>query len=245
MPHAASLPYVVRGEGPPAVLVPGLGLDRWFWHPLWRRLPGLRLHAVDLPRFRTTRGFASVAEVAAMLAAWHAEAGLPPCPWLGHSLGGQVCAHLAAEHPHCVTALILLAPSVPASYSGYRLSELALEILREPPSLWWQIVRGILAHGLGEPVRAIAGAAADAGFWDTLGKIDVPTMVAYGERDGFIPAHRLPAVARAISGARLRVIPEAQHTIVYTHADGLAEAVDEFLQVHAARAAAEVAIPVP
>lgn len=249
MPRAASLSYEVRGDGPPVVLVPGLALDRWFWRPMWGRLSHLRLYSVDLPRFADRGGpapvpalaAAPISDVAARLAAWHAEIGLPPCPWVGHSLGGQVCAHLAAEHPDRVTALVLLAPSLPASYSGYRLGELALDVLHETPALWWQVVRGAVTHGLLDPVRAMAGARADEGIWEALRRIGVPTLVTYGERDAFIPARRLPALAAAIPGVRRRVIAGAHHTVVYTHPDDLARVLEDFLRPVAERLASTAA----
>lgn len=236
MPRAASLCYEVHGEGPPVVLVPGLALDRWFWRPMWRRLPHLRLYSVDLPRFSQGGGSASVSAVAATLADWHATVGLAPCPWVGHSLGGQVGVHLAADHADVVTAVVLLAPSVPASYTGHHVAELVLGLLHEPPTLWWQIARGVVTHGLLDPVRAIGGARADDGLWEAMRRIAVPTLVAYGARDAFIPARRLPSVAAAIRNAQCRPITGAHHTVVYTHPDPLARLLGDFLRPHAASA---------
>jgi pimeloyl-ACP methyl ester carboxylesterase len=233
LPRAAGLPYEVCGDGPPVVLVPGLALDRWFWRPLWRRMAGFAFYSVDMPRF--TAG--TVEAVAAGLADWHAAVGLPPCPWVGHSLGGQVVVHVATARPSPASAAVLVAPSVPASFTGYRLAVLARGLLREPAALWWQILRGVAVHGLADPARAVAAGRADGAFWDLEGRIRAPSLVVYGEQDVYIPARRLVAVARAIPGARRHVIPDAHHTVLYTHPAELAAAVGGFLAEVARRPA--------
>ena len=225
------LPYDVIGDGPPVVLLTGLGLNRSSWRPV---LPLLgdrwRLFTLDLPRFWDRRGGSyTVPEVAQRLANWHRAQGLPPCPWVGWSLGGQICVHLAAVPAGEVSALVLVEPSLPASFTAYSIADMLGDMLRSPLPLWWQVLCGLWTHGFRSAVRAVRSAGDDGAFQGLLGRVAHPTLVVYGDRDGFIPARRLPALAEAIPRAERKVIRDAGHAVIHTHPAELAEALGEFL----------------
>ncbi|MCB2185749.1 MAG: alpha/beta fold hydrolase [Deltaproteobacteria bacterium] len=103
------------GQGPPLVLVHGLGGSLEDFFPL---LPWLAPHrtclALDLPGFGrsakpdTPYTMAWFAEVLADLAR---ELGLGPTAWLGHSMGGQVLLTLATRRPARVAGLGLICPA--------------------------------------------------------------------------------------------------------------------------------------
>src|SRR3712207_6132404 len=107
--------YLVAGEGDPIVFVHGLsGSGRWWM----RNVPALsaryQLYLVDLPRFGSMRrqGRFVLAEVASWLSAWIDAVQLRRVHLFGHSMGGLVSIHLAAERPGTVSRLVLVAPAV-------------------------------------------------------------------------------------------------------------------------------------
>jgi pimeloyl-ACP methyl ester carboxylesterase len=107
------LRYYVGGEGPPLVLVHGLGGAAANWvglAPILARrrrilVPDLPGHggSSPLPAAATLDPYAErVADVAAI-------EGLLPAPVVGHSLGGLVSLRLAFRRPEAVSALVLAA----------------------------------------------------------------------------------------------------------------------------------------
>jgi pimeloyl-ACP methyl ester carboxylesterase len=104
------------GEGPPVLLVHGLG----GFKESWGRLPGLiadngrRAVAVDLPGWGESPAPGSAPHsprwYAARLAPLLADLG--PAIVVGHSLGCQASVRLAVARPDLVRGLVLLAPQV-------------------------------------------------------------------------------------------------------------------------------------
>jgi non-heme chloroperoxidase len=75
-------------------------------------------------------------------------------------------------------------------------------------------LEGLVAEG-GKLPAGVWRDAADglAAFDDTaeLGRIAVPTMLVWGDRDGLLPPQEQQRLAAAIPGARSRVYPETGH----------------------------------
>jgi len=110
----STLHVVELGEGPPMVMIHGLGGQlRNFSYALTGRLPGRRLVLVDRPGSGYSRGAGGPMEVpaqAALVAGLIARLGLERPLVVGHSLGGAVALALALDHPERVGALALVAP---------------------------------------------------------------------------------------------------------------------------------------
>ena len=69
----------------------------------------------------------------------------------------------------------------------------------------------------------------------SLACIDAPTLVVGAERDRMFPIARSRALAAAIRGAELRLIPRAAHGWVAEDPEGFANTVRSFLSVHSMR----------
>ncbi len=105
--------YFVAGQGPPLVLVHGLGGSAANWGELVPLLAASRRVVVpDLPGHGGSDPLPAVASIGAFadrVAAVAEHEDALPGPVAGHSLGGLVALHLALRRPEAVTRLVLAA----------------------------------------------------------------------------------------------------------------------------------------
>ena len=99
------------GDGPPAVLVNGIGTPAAMWAPLMAHLAGIRLFAVDLPGYGLTDGPLRFARElrgnAVRFLDGVADAlELPAVPFVANSLGSLFTSWLALDRPGRVSALV-------------------------------------------------------------------------------------------------------------------------------------------
>lgn len=179
--------------------------------------------ALDLPGFGATPpppGAWGSAQYAAAVAAVLDEMA-PRVVLLGHSFGGRVAVHLAAERPERVAALVLT--GVPL----YR-----PEGSRARPAASYRAVRRLARMGLvGErrldrarqrygssDYRAATGVMRDVfvavvgeRYESLLHRITCPTVLVWGEQDRDAPVEVARRAAGAIGGSELVVLPGVGH----------------------------------
>ncbi len=237
------------GDGPPVVMVHGLmasgEMFRWLAEPLAARF---RLIVPDLPghgRSRTVPGPYTVEAMTARLVAALDRQGIGEAHLMGYSHGGAVAQQVAREAPHLVRSLALVATyahntaTLREKAEGWLAPHLVrllgmrrfAALLARPgtgggvPLTADQVVwlREIIG---GNATAALAQAAADRSRFDSrpwLRQLRVPTLVISGGRDTAVPAHHATMLTQAIPGARATTIPDAGHTMVWTHPAQLAE----------------------
>jgi pimeloyl-ACP methyl ester carboxylesterase len=131
--------YFVAGEGPPLVLVHGLGGSAANWCELVPLLaPDHRLIVPDLPGHGGSEPLPAVASLGAfadrvVAVARHEDA--VPAPVVGHSLGGLVVLHLAQRHPQAVTKLVLAASAGLSTGTRFQRSILSISMVMRPGRL--------------------------------------------------------------------------------------------------------------
>jgi pimeloyl-ACP methyl ester carboxylesterase len=107
--------YWVGGDGPPLVLVHGLGGAAWNFTDLAPLLA--RRHRVLIPDLPGHGGTEPLPELESLSAlAGHVAAvteyeDLAPAAAIGYSMGGPVALRLAVDRPEAVSALVLVAPA--------------------------------------------------------------------------------------------------------------------------------------
>ena len=110
--HAFDIAYQVAGEGPPLLLIHGLGASSMAWHFQLDRLAAAhRVSAIDLPGHGASPAPAAPVdgEVAAAIVAAFLEQVLGgPAAVAGHSLGGAIALLAALRRPELVSALALV-----------------------------------------------------------------------------------------------------------------------------------------
>lgn len=220
----------VRGEGPPLVIVPGLGCASWMYARAARQLARTRtVYAYDPPGHGLSGGRPgfprTIEDLSDHHAAWLSATGLSGAPLLGHSLGAEVIFDLAARSPHLVSAVIACAPTgIPENPSvRAQLSRLLLDVPRERPGLF---LPALAAYTRSGPARMLR-LARDQSEHDTgplLPHVRVPTLLLEGTRDPVVQAWTLEAIRQAIPHATIREIPGGAHAL----ADSFPRAVARF-----------------
>ncbi len=242
-------------DGPPIVLIHGWVYDSLAtWHRIMPRLAERhRVIAVDLRnhgRSDRIRGPFQIADLADDVAAVLDAAGVASATVVGYSMGGMTAQELARRHPGKVDRLVLAATAAnPIGLPRWvaatvfvigralgRLDPLVLPRIGHryllatgavPPQhaawLWKALLdRDVDLHHQ----SAFAINRFDATEW--VGHLGVPVLCVIPTRDQLIPPKRQRGTARLIPGARVRELPGARHEAVLTHADAIAEAIEEF-----------------
>jgi pimeloyl-ACP methyl ester carboxylesterase len=219
------------GGGPPLVLVHGLaGSWRW-WRAVLPTLASERsVHLVDLPGFGGIPGVRPFDSDAAVewLARWSEAAELGPADIVGHSLGGLLCARLAARHPKTVRKLVLVAPSgLPGRTALGSTVPLLRVLLASAPRFLALLARDAARSGpvtIATAVRALL--TADVRL--DLAGVRAPTLVLLGRNDHLLPLAHGEELARALPDGRVRVL-EAGHVPMVERPAELSRELLEFL----------------
>jgi pimeloyl-ACP methyl ester carboxylesterase len=253
------LAYEVRGEGEPVLFVHGLGYDRLGWGPLPALLAhDFQVITFDnrgVGESDVPQGPYSVAEMAADAVAVLDAAGIDPAHVFGASLGGFIAQELAIAYPERVRKLVL-ASTAPGGPRMHPMPAAGLEAFSRFPTmereagLRLMVENSLGAHGVsnrpelveeifayrleraptlaGWQAQAAAGALFDA--YDRAPQIAATTLVLQGGADTVIDPRNAELLVELIPNARLELIPDRGHLMVWQEGERLAPIVKEFLQ---------------
>jgi len=243
------------GEGPPLLLINGLGANLEMWQPFVREVQGRELIAFDLPgvgqsgRNRWPMRMPALAHLVTRLLD---RLGHERIDVLGYSLGGLLAQELAHRAPDRVARLVLCAttpgmPSVPpnplvtmlmlspARYYNRRLAELIVPMIAGGRTARDRRILGAgLAARLSQPPTAVGylhQLYAISG-WSShpwLRGLRHRTLVVHGDRDPVVPLINGRYLARAIPNGRLRVVRGAGHLFLLDQPASAVPAIETFL----------------
>jgi 3-oxoadipate enol-lactonase len=257
-PDGIPLAVSVHGEGPPLLMIPGLGSARRVYDPIVPGLATRRRVIVYDPRGIGGSGISdgpyTMAQLAADAASVLDAAGEPAAAVWGASMGGMVAQHVALDHPARVSRLFLACTGPGSSHAvradpeatrallgkgartlgeAYRMACTVMyteRFQRERPDVIDEQVRLREAH----PVRARAfnaqyEAVRGHDTWSRLPAIAAPTLVIHGADDRVMPVGNGEVLAERIPGARLVVLPEAAHLFFHEDPDQTVALILDFL----------------
>ncbi|MFB7249394.1 alpha/beta fold hydrolase [Microbacterium sp. NPDC056234] len=216
----ATLVVETFGEGRPFVVLHGIGMGRSVFLDLATRLNG-RVIAVDLPGFgeapepvRTL----TMARHADLVAAYLRSTGVSGVVAIGHSMGSQIAAELAARHPDLVAGVVLAGPTVNSASRtiGSQAGYLLWDLLGESPVVLWRGAREYLRGGphLIRKMRAMIVHRPE----DTFPRVRCPVLVLRGESDPLAPMSWCEEILDRTPDAELEVIRGHGHETLISDA---------------------------
>jgi pimeloyl-ACP methyl ester carboxylesterase len=250
--------YETRGAGEPLVLVHGLAYDRAGWGRLPDLLAERFLVVLvdnrGVGESDAPPGPYTVAELAADVVAVLDDARIDRTNLFGVSLGGYIAQELALTWPERIEKLVLCstAPGGPSAVpmpqatqdvfaryptmereAGLRMfveNSLGERGVRELPELAEEIFRYRLGHA---PTVEAWAAQATAGATfvddDRVAAIAAPTLVLAGGADVVVDPRNAPLLGELIPDARVEVVPDRGHLMIWEDSERVAELVQEFL----------------
>jgi len=174
---------------------------------------------------------------------------------VGHSLGADVAARFAIDHPDRVRALVLVAgfgpPTLPVRLGVAASSFIDQLLLRTNEQRSRRFVGSLFRDKqlvTDELVREFLNEAELQGttnprpqFWSLLNysfrhselaRITAPTLLVHGARDELIPAAHSMRASAFIKGSELQILPNCGHWIQREDPDTFNQMVSTFLEKH-------------
>lgn len=262
MTHAVECAYSIEGEGPPLVLIHGIGAARDTWRFLMPHLTrhftvvsyDLRGHGAS-PKPGTPFG---LDELVADLEVVRQRAGFDRCHFAGHSLGGMIGPAYARAFPDRVLSLGLL------STAAFRTEEDSTKV--------WAVVHAMEDKGVPDVLQTLVDRWYTDGFiarhrdivdrrlkqvietdaevfldvfriyagtemapW--LHEVTAPSLVLTGENDGGCNPRLNRQIHDALLGSELVILPKVKHSILLEAGETVARHMIDFVTEVEARGA--------
>ena len=255
MGNVPPLALECAGDGPPVVMIHGLGGSSNTFQPLMARLSGYRVIRPDMPgaaRSGLPLEPLSISGHAAAVIAVLRSMGLSRAHFVGHSMGTLVCQHIAAKMPGCVASLTLYGALTEPTEAARQGLVVRAGLAREKgmAGIADQIIAATLAprtHELNPAAVAFVResilrqdpegyarnceALARATATDPR-KIKAPTLLVTGDCDPVAPVSMAQTLADGIAGAKLNVLDRCGHWVTVEQPDISAQNLAEHLQQH-------------
>lgn len=211
----------------PFILVPGIGVSSTYFEKLAPHLNEFGpVHALDLPGFggvpHPDRAL-SIRDYANLVGRVIDELKLDDPIIVGHSMGSQIVSDLVARRPELST-LVLIGPVIHPSER--RVLTQAVRFIQaawhEPGTVKILAISSYLLCGPKWFARILPKMMRFP-IEDRLPDIKAHTLVIRGEFDAVAPREWIDEIGRLLSSSRLWEIKGAAHSVMYAHAEAVAD----------------------
>lgn len=231
------------GEGAPVMLLHGAaGLSRWTSF-LETIASGFDLLVPEHPGFGSSDDPASIATIAD-LADYYLAAietlRLPRLHLIGSSMGGWLAAEVAVRAPSLLSSLTVIGPAglrprttppapTPEEQTRrmFHNQEFAERILAEPLS---EEQKRIQQKNRQTVAKLGAGSYCNPALEADLKKVDLPSLVVWGDSDRIVPVEQAALWAQALPRAQTLIVERSGHLPHYEHPALVGEKILAFLK---------------
>jgi len=206
--------------GPDFVLVHGIGVSSRYFHPVAAELAKVgRVWLVDLPGYGSApdpKRDVTIDDHARVLGRFLDAADITSPVLVGHSMGCQIVASLAARRPTLSESIVLIGPTMPPDerefWTATRL--LMVDIWREPLAVKWvNFTDYFFRCGVPYMLRQVPHLLADR-IEVRFPSITASTLVIVGDADPIVSREWAAEVA-SLGAGRLEVV-DGPHVVMYT-----------------------------
>jgi len=248
--------YRERGDGPPVLLIQGLGVDHRGWAGVATRLAGnfrcVSYDNRDVGRSSLVEAPYDVLNMLADGVGLLDALAIDRADVVGQSMGGVIAQELAIRHPDRVRRLALVSTYTSGDPRGAAIFEGQAMLCRALPreeycrAAFWSVyshqdyrrdgfvddmIRRTVANDLWQPQDAYerhVRAVLSAGTEDRLRDIEAPTLILAGAEDILTPMRFSSLLAARIPDNRLVVVEGAGHGMIWSHPEIVAEHIGNF-----------------
>jgi aminoacrylate hydrolase len=253
----AEIYYEEHGKGEPLLLVSGLGGTAAYWKA---NLPALSAKYRVIVHDHRGAGSSThskikytVDQMTDDVVRLMDQLKIDSAHVVGHSTGGAIGQTMAIEHPRRLKKLVLFATWTKADFFFRHLFAVRRDVLTKigpeayvkagtlflyPP--WWVQRNAKLVEEREKlfvqhfpPVEVVASRIDGIVAFDRsaeLGKIKAPTLVLCAKDDAITPAYFSEELAKAIPGAKLKILPEGGHCASECALEAFNQAVLDFVR---------------
>lgn len=249
------------GEGPPLLLINGLGAHTAMWEPLETVLAGFRIVEFDLPgagRSDVPWRPVSIKRLASLAVSVMDKFEMEQPDVLGYSMGGVVAQQLAVDAPSRVRRLVLVAttPGQGAMQGSVKaMLNIMTPIRYLTPAAYTKTIGSLvggrarhdqtwiaelteLRFSQAPPWRGYLGQLASLAAWSGLPmipRIEAPTLVLTGDDDPLTPVVNAMLITHLLKRGRLRVFPGEGHLMMMDEQSASHAAIKQFLTAECAQ----------
>lgn len=248
--------FGVRGDGPPLLLIHGIGAPLELWGSFESELGEFSTITVDPPGVggsTTPDGRFGMREFAGVMDDLLTHLGIDAAHVLGLSLGGMIAQELAHRSPERVDKLVLASTtcgiggtppnpmamaviSTPARYYSRRHFDLVAPLLYgeqagKDPSLLraqWQVLREFRPSPRGYWLQLRAAFTWSSRPW--LSKLEMPVLALSGSDDRIVPPANARFIASTVRDGRLSIIPGGGHLCLLRDSPQTSQIIRAFLR---------------
>ena len=257
--RGARIYWDVEGNGPPVLLIMGLGCtsDLWFRiRPvLAKQYLTIAFDNRGVGRSDMPRGPYSLETMSSDAAAVLDAAGVQSANVFGVSMGGMIAQEFVLDYPARVRCLILGCATFGgpeavvaekdardlvmgrSNLEGEEACQASVPFIYDPGTPRARVEEDMVVRrraGFAQPRGYMAQLQGILGWecCDRLSQIRVPTLIIHGESDRLIPTQNSELIAARITGAQLIKIPHASHMFMTDQPEASQRAVLDFLARH-------------
>ncbi|MEM7015892.1 MAG: alpha/beta hydrolase [Pseudomonadota bacterium] len=252
--NGARLWYETRGEGEPLLLHHGYTASRVNWMPIAERLQSkyqiILMECRGTGESEDTLDGYTLEQYAQDVIALIDFLGIGKITYAGHSMGGGIGYLLGLEHAERLNRLVLMAP-IPAAGTGggsrrqvpdermaaraqkdrdfFKREMLAMRFREDVQTDEW--IESRVDHLLRVSDGHLTGGMASMqqlNVADRLAELTLPTLMLAGAVDGLLAANLRDY--QCLPDASLHVFSRAGHEVAIHEPDGVAAAIDQFMQ---------------
>jgi pimeloyl-ACP methyl ester carboxylesterase len=244
------------GEGPPLLLINGLGAHTAMWGTLEHQLAGFRLLQFDLPgagQSAVPRRPISVSRLARLANRIIDAFEVDQLDVVGYSMGGIVAQQLAADHPERIRRLVLVGttPGLGSVHGDMRaLMNILTPVRYLSPTLYaktigslaggrarqdtaWVAEQGALRLEHAPSLLGYLNQIASLTLWSSLpflARVPHPTLVLAGDDDPLTPVANGMLLAHMLPNARLVLLRGEGHLMLMDDESQSHPAIREFVE---------------